>query len=218
MMVNSGQTCSATSRMLVPKARIKEAISVAREAVASVTVGDPEGNFAMGPVVSKSQFNSIQEYIQKGIGEGATLVAGGPSRPEGLDKGWFVKPTMFSRSQREEVFGPVLMILGHDSVDDATRSTNKTRTMLPPDRARSIALGDHWRRPVRASRLAQAGRIVSISAHTNRSLGKKLGTEEAYVASRSAYFSGRNVPCRHSRMTSRAKRSASRSRSFALCV
>jgi aldehyde dehydrogenase (NAD+) len=132
MMVNSGQTCSATSRMLVPKARMKEAISVAREAAASVTVGDPAGDFAMGPVVSKSQFNSVQEYIQKGIGEGATLVVGGPGRPEGLNKGWFVKPTVFADVTndmviaREEIFGPVLAILGYDSVDDAIKIANDT--------------------------------------------------------------------------------------------
>jgi len=132
MMVNSGQTCSATSRMLVPKARMNEAISAAREAAVSVMVGDPAGNFAMGPVVSKSQFNSIQEYIQKGIGAGATLVAGGPGRPEGLDKGWFVKPTVFADVTndmviaREEIFGPVLVILGYDSVDDAIKIANDT--------------------------------------------------------------------------------------------
>jgi len=132
MMVNSGQTCSATSRMLVPKARMMEAISIAREAAASVTVGDPGGNFAMGPVVSKSQFNSIQEYIQKGIGDGATLVAGGPGRPEGLNKGWFVKPTVFAdvtndmTIAREEIFGPVLAILGYDSVEDAITIANDT--------------------------------------------------------------------------------------------
>jgi aldehyde dehydrogenase (NAD+) len=132
MMVNSGQTCSATSRMLVPKARMEEAISVARQAAASVTVGDPVGDFAMGPVVSKSQFNSIQEYIQRGIGEGARLVAGGPGRPEGIDKGWFVKPTVFADVTndmviaREEIFGPVLAILGYDSVDDAIKIANDT--------------------------------------------------------------------------------------------
>ena len=118
--------------MLVPKARMNEAISAAREAAVSVTVGDPAGNFAMGPVVSKSQFNSIQEYIQKGIGAGATLVAGGPGRPEGLDKGWFVKPTVFADVTndmviaREEIFGPVLVILGYDSVDDAIKIANDT--------------------------------------------------------------------------------------------
>jgi aldehyde dehydrogenase (NAD+) len=130
MMVNSGQTCSATSRMLVPKARMNEAIAVARETAGSVTVGDPTTDVAMGPVVSKAQFNSIQEYIQKGVQEGATLVAGGPGRPEGLNKGWFVKPTVFANVTnqmviaREEIFGPVLVIIGYDTVDQAVQIAN----------------------------------------------------------------------------------------------
>ena len=130
MMVNSGQTCSATSRMLVPKARMNEAIAVARGAAAAVTVGDPGGDFAMGPVVSKAQFISIQEYIQKGIAEGATLVAGGAGRPEGLTKGFYVKPTVFANVTndmviaREEIFGPVLVIIGYDSVDQAIQIAN----------------------------------------------------------------------------------------------
>ncbi len=132
MMVNSGQTCSATSRMLVPKARMAEAIAVAREAASKVTVGDPNGNFAMGPVVSKAQFVSIQDYIQKGIDEGATLVAGGLGRPEGLEKGYYVKPTVFANVTndmviaREEIFGPVLAILGYDNMDQAVEIANDT--------------------------------------------------------------------------------------------
>ncbi len=130
MMVNSGQTCSATSRMLVPKARMEEAMRVAKEAVATVTVGDPNTDVAMGPVVSKSQYNSIQDYIRKGIEEGATLVAGGPDRPEGLNKGWYVKPTVFGNVTnqmiiaREEIFGPVLVIIGYDNVDQAIEIAN----------------------------------------------------------------------------------------------
>lgn len=130
MMVNSGQTCSATSRMLVPRARMDEAMAVAREAVAAVTVGDPNGDVAMGPVVSKAQFNSIQEYIQKGIEEGATLVAGGPGRPDGCAKGFYVKPTVFANVTndmviaREEIFGPVLVIIGYDNVEHAIEIAN----------------------------------------------------------------------------------------------
>jgi aldehyde dehydrogenase (NAD+) len=130
MMVNSGQTCSATSRMLVPKSRMEEAIAAAKKAAAGVSVGDPSGEVAMGPVVSKAQFNSIQQYIHKGIEEGATLVAGGPGRPEGLNKGWYVKPTVFANVKndmviaREEIFGPVLVIIGYDNVDDAVRIAN----------------------------------------------------------------------------------------------
>ena len=130
MMGNSGQTCSATSRMLVPRSRMNEAIAVAREAAASVTVGDPNGDFAMGPVVSKAQYASIQGYIQKGIEEGATLVAGGPGRPEGLTKGFYVKPTVFANVTndmtiaREEIFGPVLVIIGYDDVEHAIAIAN----------------------------------------------------------------------------------------------
>jgi aldehyde dehydrogenase (NAD+) len=129
-MINSGQTCSATSRMLVPKARMNEAIAVAKQAAASVTVGDPDSDVAMGPVVSKAQFNSIQEYIRKGIDAGATLAAGGLGRPEGLNKGWFVKPTVFANVTndmviaREEIFGPVLAIIGYDKVDQAVQIAN----------------------------------------------------------------------------------------------
>jgi len=132
MMVNSGQTCSATSRMLVPKARMEEAMRVAREVASKVTVGDPQGDFAMGPVVSKAQFISIQGYIQKGIDEGATLVAGGLGRPQGLDKGFYVKPTVFANVTntmtiaREEIFGPVLAILGYDNVEHAIEIANDT--------------------------------------------------------------------------------------------
>jgi aldehyde dehydrogenase (NAD+) len=132
MMGNSGQTCSAPSRMLVPGARMDEAIAVAKATAEQVTVGDPNGNFALGPVVNKAQFDKIQGLIEKGISEGATLVAGGPGRPEGLDKGYYVKPTVFANVTnqmtiaREEVFGPVLCILGYDGVDQAVEIGNDT--------------------------------------------------------------------------------------------
>src|SRR4030095_4373577 len=132
MMLNSGQTCSAPSRMLVPSASMEEAIRVAREAAASVTVGDPSGNVTIGPVVSKTQFDKIQALIEKGISEGATLVAGGTGRPDGLKKGFYVKPTVFANVNnkmtiaREEIFGPVLTILGYDSLDQAIEIANDT--------------------------------------------------------------------------------------------
>lgn len=152
MMVNSGQTCSATSRMLVPKARMEEAIKAARDAANAVTVGDPSGNVAMGPVVSKAQWISIQGYIQKGIEEGATLVAGGPGRPEGLSKGFYVRPTVFANVRndmviaREEIFGPVLCIIGYDTVDNAVEIANDSDFGLAGnvagqdlDKARAVA-------------------------------------------------------------------------------
>ncbi len=132
MMMNSGQTCSAPSRMLVPGERMEEAIAAAREAASQVTVGDPTGDAAIGPVVSKAQFEKVQGLIQKGIDEGANLVAGGVGRPEGLTTGYFVQPTVFADVKndmtiaREEIFGPVLTILGYDSIDHAIEIANDT--------------------------------------------------------------------------------------------
>ena len=132
MMTNSGQTCSAPSRMLVPVARMQEAIAIAREAASKVTVGDPQGGFTIGPVVSKAQFDKIQMLIKAGIAEGATLVVGGLGRPEGLNAGYYVKPTVFANVTndmviaREEIFGPVLTILGYKDIDHAIQIANDT--------------------------------------------------------------------------------------------
>jgi aldehyde dehydrogenase (NAD+) len=152
MMGNSGQSCSAPSRMLVPRARMEEAIRVAREAASKVTVGDPNGDFVIGPVVSRAQFDRIQQLIHKGIEEGALLVAGGPGRPAGLQKGYYVQPTVFAKVSndmtiaREEIFGPVLTILAYDSLDEAVRIANDTEYGLAAyvagadlEKARSVA-------------------------------------------------------------------------------
>ena len=129
MMVNAGQTCSAGSRLLVPRARLEEAIAAAKAGAESVTVGDPTGDVGMGPVVSKAQFNVVQDYIRIGLEEGATLIAGGPGRPDGLDKGYYCKPTVFlttndTRIAREEIFGPVLVLIAYDDLDDAVAIAN----------------------------------------------------------------------------------------------
>jgi aldehyde dehydrogenase (NAD+) len=132
VMNNSGQSCNAPTRMLVPAGRMDEAIAAAKDAVEKITVGDPNGNATMGPVVSKVQWEKIQGLIQAGIDEGATLVAGGPGRPEGLEAGWYVKPTVFAHVTndmtiaREEIFGPVATILGYASVDEAVEVGNDT--------------------------------------------------------------------------------------------
>ncbi|MGB3622018.1 aldehyde dehydrogenase family protein [Ketobacter sp. MCCC 1A13808] len=152
MMANSGQTCSAGSRMLVPNARMQEAMDIAREAASQVTVGDPNTDVAMGPVSSKVQFEKIQGLIQKGIDEGATLVAGGTGRPQDLEVGYYVKPTVFANVTndmtiaREEIFGPVLCILGYDSVEQAIEIANDTEYGLAGyvagadlDKARAVA-------------------------------------------------------------------------------
>lgn len=130
---NSGQSCNAPTRMLVPKARMAEAMEIARAAAAKASVGDPaDENTRLGPVVSELQFNKITALIEKGIEEGAELVAGGPGRPEGMDKGYFIQPTVFGNVSndmtiaREEIFGPVLSIIGYEDDADAVRIANDT--------------------------------------------------------------------------------------------
>ncbi|HTO55334.1 MAG TPA: aldehyde dehydrogenase family protein [Myxococcota bacterium] len=131
--MNSGQSCNAPTRMLVPQSRHAEAVAIAKAAAEGVRVGDPfvEGNL-LGPVVSKVQFDKIQGLIQKGIDEGATLVTGGVGRPEGLKEGYYVKPTVFANVKnnmtiaREEIFGPVLSILPYHDEEEAIAIANDT--------------------------------------------------------------------------------------------
>ena len=149
---NSGQSCNAPTRMLVPQSRMEEAINAAKAAAAKSVVGDPSAESTrMGPVVSEIQFNKIQTLIQKGIDEGADLIAGGPSRPEGLEEGYFVRPTIFANVSndmtiaREEIFGPVLSIIGYKDDDDAVSIANDTDYGLSgyvsgePEHAQAIA-------------------------------------------------------------------------------
>ncbi len=131
--LNSGQSCNAPTRMLVPASRQAEAIEIAKATTAQVKVADPDAQgVTIGPVVSEVQFKKIQGLIQKGIDEGATLVAGGTGRPEGLAKGYYVKPTVFANVKndmtiaREEIFGPVLSILPYRDEEDAIRIANDT--------------------------------------------------------------------------------------------
>jgi aldehyde dehydrogenase (NAD+) len=132
-MMNSGQSCNAPTRMLVPAGRMDEAIAIAREAASKVKVGDPNADgTVIGPVVSDTQWVKIQGLIRKGVEEGAELVVGGPGKPEGLERGYFVKPTVFARANnamtiaREEIFGPVLTIIPYKDEDDAVRIANDT--------------------------------------------------------------------------------------------
>ena len=133
VFTNSGQSCNAPTRMLVPAASHDEALEIARETAEAVKVGDPmtEGT-VIGPVVSKVQFDKIQALIQKGIDEGATLVTGGTGRPDGLNQGYYVKPTVFGNVNndmtiaREEIFGPVLSILPYESEQQAVNIANDT--------------------------------------------------------------------------------------------
>ena len=130
---NSGQTCNAPTRMLVPRARHSEVVELAREAAAGFIVGDPRSeNSNLGPVVSKVQFGKIQELIQSGIDEGAELVTGGPGRPDGLSSGYYVRPTVFGnvtpdmRIAKEEIFGPVLSVMPYNNEEQAIAVANDT--------------------------------------------------------------------------------------------
>ena len=152
-MNNSGQSCNAPTRMLVPNNRMGEAAAIAKAVSAKVKAGAPDApDTVIGPVASKAQWSKIQDLIGKGIEEGAQLVVGGTGRPEGLDKGYYVQPTIFSHVTtdmtiaREEIFGPVLSIIGYEDEADAIRIANDTRYGLSGyvssgdlDRARKVA-------------------------------------------------------------------------------
>ena len=131
-MLNSGQNCLAPSRVLAPRSRIAEVIAIARSVAESITVGPPESGAYLGPVVNERQWERIQGLIRKGIEEGATLVTGGAGKPADLEKGYYVKPTVFADVRndmtiaREEIFGPVLSIIGYDDVEEAIRIANDT--------------------------------------------------------------------------------------------
>ncbi len=152
MCTNSGQSCNAPTRMLVPHARMDEAAAIAKAAAEQIRVGDPKAeDTTIGPVVSEVQFNKIQGLIRKGIEEGAKLQTGGPDRPDGLDTGYFVRPTVFSHVTndmsiaREEIFGPVLTLIGYEDDEEAIRIANDTEYGLSgyisgdSDRAKSMA-------------------------------------------------------------------------------
>ena len=153
MCTNSGQSCNAPSRMLVPAARMDEAATIAKAAAEKVKVGDPNADdTTIGPVVSEVQFDKIQNLIQEGIDEGAKLETGGTGRPDGLNAGYYVKPTVFSHVTndmtiaREEIFGPVLSLIGYEDDDDAVRIANDTLYGLSgyvsssdPERAKQVA-------------------------------------------------------------------------------
>ncbi|MCD9029722.1 aldehyde dehydrogenase family protein [Luteimonas sp. BDR2-5] len=132
MFINAGQTCSVPSRMIVPRSRLAEVVEIARSTAETLQVGPPDSGAFVGPVINASQWSRVQGLIEKGIEEGATLVVGGPGKPEGLAQGYYVRPTIFSdvgndmTIAREEIFGPVLAIIPFDNEDDAVRIANDT--------------------------------------------------------------------------------------------
>lgn len=170
VMGNSGQTCAAPTRTLIPRERQAEFLDLIRERVAALTVGDPRTEVAMGPVVSGAQWRTVQSYIEIGIGEGATLIAGGPGRPDGLPtenaEGWFVRPTVFAdvtndmRIASEEIFGPVMSVIAYDTVDEAVAIANDSPYGLAayvhggtPDQVEDVA------------RRLRAGQVVVNALH-----------------------------------------------------
>jgi aldehyde dehydrogenase (NAD+) len=133
MYQNTGQSCNAPSRMLVPAAKLAEAEAIAAKVSSTIVVGDPTAeDTMMGPVVSEVQFDKIQGLIQAGIDEGAKLVTGGTGRPEGIDKGYFIRPTVFSEVNNqmkvaaEEIFGPVLVMIPYETEEEAIAIANDT--------------------------------------------------------------------------------------------
>jgi len=133
MMNNTGQSCNAPSRMLVPRAQLAQAEAVAAAAAGKIMVGHPaDPKTGMGPQANRTQWLRVQDLIEQGMRAGAKLVCGGPGRPEGLDRGYFSRPTVFSEVTndmtiaREEIFGPVLCILPYDTEEEAVRIANDT--------------------------------------------------------------------------------------------
>jgi len=130
---NTGQSCNAPTRMLISRSKMPQAVNAARQAAEATKVGQPSAEDAhIGPLASKAQYEKVQGMIQRGIEEGATVITGGPGRPEGFGKGYFVKPTVFGDVRndmtiaREEIFGPVLCLIPFDDEDDAVRIANDT--------------------------------------------------------------------------------------------
>ncbi len=132
-VLNTGQSCNAPTRMLIPRSKMAEAVAAAKRAADAVTVGDPSADgITIGPLASEAQFEKVQRLIKKGMEEGAELVTGGPGRPDGISKGYFVRPTVFANVRndmtiaREEIFGPVLSIIPYQDENDAVRIANDT--------------------------------------------------------------------------------------------
>jgi aldehyde dehydrogenase (NAD+) len=155
--INGGQTCTAWTRMLVPAAQYDEALDLIRVAAAKYPVGDPtEEGSRVGPLANANQYKKVVRYIEQAVADGATVVVGGPDRPEGLERGYYVKPTVLagvtpgSRVEQEEVFGPVLAVIPYDSEDSAVDIANGTPYGLSggvfsADQERAVAVARRMR-------------------------------------------------------------------------
>ena len=160
--LNSGQACAAGTRLLVPKSRLDEVKQAIREAMRAFTVGDPrDPKTAVGPMVSQKQYERVQSYIRKGIEEGADVLVGGEGHPEGLDAGYYVKPTVFVNVKndmtiaQEEIFGPVLSVIAYDSEDEAIRIANDSKYGL-----HAAVIGTDVSHARRVASQLRTGRVV----------------------------------------------------------
>jgi len=186
--LNSGQTCSALTRMVVPRSKLAEVEKIAAAAADSYTVGDPfADDTKLGPLVSQAQYDRVQDYIQKGIDEGAKLIAGGPGKPEGQEQGFFVKPTVFSEVRndmtiaQEEIFGPVLSIVPYDTEEEAVAIANDSPYGLAggvwsADKDKAIAVA----RQIRTGQVEVNGGsfnpLAPFGGYKQSGLGREYGT------------------------------------------
>lgn len=165
VVLNSGQVCTAATRTIIPKKLHDDFIEAVQEVLPGYPVGDPNGPNMLGPLVAEKQWDRVQGYIEKGVEEGATLVAGGTGKPDGLEKGYYVKPTVFTDVKndmtiaREEIFGPVMSVLTYEDLDEAVAIANDTVYGL----AGYVVGEDEEKLQDVASRL-QAGRITVNNA------------------------------------------------------
>jgi aldehyde dehydrogenase (NAD+) len=169
---NAGQNCQSPTRMLVPRAATEAAFDAAREAMAAIHVGDPlDPVTTMGPLVSEAQYDKVQRLIRSGLDAGASLIAGGLGRPEGIERGFFVRPTVFGgvtrdmEVAREEIFGPVLAILAYDSEEEAIEIANDT-----PYGLAGFVQSRDLERARRVANRIRAGRVYINGAGFDRSL------------------------------------------------
>ncbi|HZY86104.1 MAG TPA: aldehyde dehydrogenase family protein, partial [Gemmataceae bacterium] len=160
--LNSGQACAAGTRLLVPKNQLDAVKRAIREGMRALTVGDPaDPKTAVGPMVSERQYERVQSYIRKGIEEGAEVLVGGEGHPEGLDAGYFMKPTVFVNVKnnmaiaQEEIFGPVLCVIAYDSEEEAIRIANDSKYGL-----HGAVLGTDLQRARRVASQLRTGRVV----------------------------------------------------------
>lgn len=195
LLRNSGQSCNAPSRLLVPRAKLAEAEAVAAAVANHIVVGDPaDSGTQMGPLGTEAQWQAVQHFIERGLRDGAHLVAGGPGRPQGLEAGWYARPTVFSRVPddafvvQEEAFGPVLVIQAYDHVNEAIELANRSEFGLS-----AYVVGADLQQARQVAGRLQAGMVhvngaemdltMPFGGFKRSGLGRKFGPEglKAYL-------------------------------------